>query len=349
MTVGGRAMASNKRLSSQQLKSEIIRDIRTALLELGRATKAELSQKLQYSFPTISKFLMQMEEAGEVTIIGLDESSGGRRAIRYAYNPNYRLGMAIFLEKNETNYTIYNCIGEVIKEGNLPSILEEDVSTLVSLIEDEKRVNPKIQSVAIGVPGAVNHGKIFLIPGYAKYQNLDLKSYIEDQLSIPTIVENDMNAAVIGYMTRKNLKGNISLMYLYLGKNGPGAGIAVNGEIVRGKTFFSGEVQFVPQYDKRNFLEALSSGNGTSTLQTDHRVDAISRLVATITSILNPHYIIFCEDELPSAMLNQITEQTATYVPKEHLPELAVSNLKRDYLNGLQSLGLGLLVTEQID
>lgn len=75
-------------------------------------------------------------------------------------------------------------------------------------------------------------------------------------------------------------------MYLYLGKNGPGAGIAINGEIVRGKTFFSGEVQFVPQYDNRNFIEALSSGNGASTIQIDHRVDAISRLVATITSIL---------------------------------------------------------------
>lgn len=92
-------MASDKRLPSQQLKSEIIRNIRTALLEFGRATKAELSQRLQYSFPTISKFLMQMEETGEVTIIGLDESSGGRRAIRYAYNPNYRLGMAIFWKK----------------------------------------------------------------------------------------------------------------------------------------------------------------------------------------------------------------------------------------------------------
>lgn len=100
--------------------------------------------------------------------------------------------------------------------------------------------------MAIGVPGAVKHGKIFLIPGYAKYQNLDLKSYIEDQLSIPTIVENDMNAAVIGYMAQRNLKENISLMYLYLGKNGPGAGIAVNGEIVRGKTFFQGKFNICP-------------------------------------------------------------------------------------------------------
>lgn len=55
-----------------------------------------------------------------------------------------------------------------------------------------------------------------------------------------------MNAAVIGYMAQRNLKENISLMYLYLGKNGPGAGIAVNGEIVRGKTFFQGSSIHAP-------------------------------------------------------------------------------------------------------
>ena len=40
-----------------------------------------------------------MKQDGEVTLVGLDDSSGGRRAKRYAYNPEYMLGVAIFLEK----------------------------------------------------------------------------------------------------------------------------------------------------------------------------------------------------------------------------------------------------------
>ena len=40
-----------------------------------------------------------MKQDGEVTLAGLDDSSGGRRAKRYAYNPEYMLGLAIFLEK----------------------------------------------------------------------------------------------------------------------------------------------------------------------------------------------------------------------------------------------------------
>ena len=61
----------------------------------------ESSNKVGISFPTISKFLDQMESHGETTLGGLDKSSGGRKAKRYRYNPNYMLGLAIFLEKKK--------------------------------------------------------------------------------------------------------------------------------------------------------------------------------------------------------------------------------------------------------
>lgn len=98
--------------ASKSLKRVITLGIRKSLLELGSATKAELSSKLEISFPTISKFLAQMEKDGEVIAVGLDESSGGRRAKRYTYNSEYMLGLAVFIEKEETYYTIFNCLGE---------------------------------------------------------------------------------------------------------------------------------------------------------------------------------------------------------------------------------------------
>lgn len=64
----------------KSIKKIILRGIRTTLLELGSATKVELSHTLGISFPTISKFLAQMEKDGEIILVGLDGSSGGRRA-----------------------------------------------------------------------------------------------------------------------------------------------------------------------------------------------------------------------------------------------------------------------------
>jgi hypothetical protein len=333
----------------KSMKKVILSGIRKSLLQLGSATKVELSDKLGISFPTISKFLAEMVKDGEINLVGLDESSGGRRAKRYQYNPEHMLGLSIFLERTETNYTIFNCIGEVKEQGKVPSVLkDDDLNLLTKCIENLMNKYSKISSIAIGVPGSVDCGRIFYIPGYEQFQNFDLKGYYEEHFSIPVVVENDMNAAVLGYNNNKGNKDNHSLIYLYLGQNGPGAGIMLNGDVVRGSTFFSGEVSFVPQYDDRNFGKALEKeiGSKKRTICEDNEIDAISRLVASFVAIINPHTIIFSNDEVEKATLNKIAIGSSKYIPSEHLPELTMSDWRQDYLYGLQSLGLDLMMNE---
>ncbi|MEY9870381.1 putative NBD/HSP70 family sugar kinase [Peribacillus sp. B2I2] len=331
----------------KSIKKIILRGIRTTLLELGSATKVELSHTLGISFPTISKFLAQMEKDGEIILVGLDGSSGGRRAKRYRYNPEHMLGLAIFLEKTETNYTIFNCVGEVKEQGKAPSVLMDDgLNLLTTCIENIMTKYSKTSSMAIGVPGSVDSGRIFYIPGYEQFQNFDLKGYYEEQFSIPVVVENDMNAAVLGYHNNRGIKDNQSLIYLYSGENGPGAGIMINGDVVRGSTFFSGEVSFVPQYNDRNFRQALENGSGPKkvTICEDYEIDAISRLVASFVAIINPHTIIFSNDEVEKVILDKIAVGSSKYIPSEHLPSLTMSDWKQDYLYGLQSLGRDLMM-----
>ncbi|NPC94077.1 ROK family protein [Bacillus sp. WMMC1349] len=320
------------------MRKFILRDIRKSLLELESATKVELSEKLGISFPTISKFLTQMEKSGELFLAGLDDSSGGRRAQRYTYNPEYMLGLAIFLERTETHYIVFNCLGEVKDTGKTSSVLvEDDVRSLSQYVENILQKYSKISSIAIGVPGSVDNGRIFYIPGYEHLQNFDLKGYLEERFSIPVVVENDMNAAVLGYHARKGMK-NTSLVYLYSGQNGPGAGMMVNGVVVRGSTNFSGEISFVPQDGDRNFGQVLENESG--------EVNAISRLVASFAAILNPHIMIFCDDEVTPLTIEQIVKQSSKYIPTEHLPEFKISDWKQDYLFGLQTLGFDLMATE---
>lgn len=332
----------------KSLKREILSSIRKALLELGNATKAELSDKLEISFPTISKFLLQMEKDGEIRSVGLDESSGGRRAKRYAYNPEHMLGLAVFLENTETNYTIFNCVGEVKEQGKAPSVLvDSGINLLTKFIEEIMATNSsKIHSIAIGVPGSVDNGKIFYMPGYEEYHDFDIKGYYEDYFSIPVVVENDMNAAILGFNHNNRMKDDQSLIYLYFGHNGPGAGFMINGDVVRGKTFFAGEVSFVPQYSERNFGQALENGSriNEEAGSKDYQIDPISRLVASFTAIINPHTVIFCNDEIEKEMLNKITIGSSKYIPAEHLPELTISDWKKDYLYGLQKLCLDLMI-----
>ncbi|MDQ0229049.1 hypothetical protein J2S19_000299 [Metabacillus malikii] len=324
------------------MKKVILSNIRTTLIELGSATKVEMNEKLDISFPTISKFLATMEKEGEIFSVGLDESSGGRRAKRYQYNPEYMLGLAIFLERTETNYTIFNCLGEIKEQGTFSSFLIDDgLQILTTYIDSIMTRHPNIKSLAIGVPGAVDEGRIFHIPDYEQFKHFDIKGYFENYFSIDVVVENDMNAAVLGYHKRQGNQNSHSLIYLYIGQNGPGAGLLINGDVVRGSTFFAGEVSFVPQYDDRNFWQALEKGK-----HGDEKVDAISRLVASFTAMMNPHSFIFCNDDLDESSIEKIIECSTNYIAKEHLPELTRSDWKEDYLFGLQSLGLQLMINK---
>lgn len=332
----------------KDMKKVIHHNIRAALLTHESSTKVELSHQLGISFPTISKFLKQMVNDGELILGDLDDSSGGRRAQRYTYNPEYMLGLAIYLEKSETHYTVFNSFGEVKEQGTTLSFLMDDILSLTKYIDDIIVKFPRIRAISIGVPGSVNEGRIIYIPGYEQFHNYDLKGYFEDHFTIPVVVENDMNAAVYGYNKTSGNHDRSPLVYLYFGQNGPGAGIMINGDVVRGSTFFSGEVSFVPLYDDRNFLQVLNSGSesGKVSINPTEKIDAISRLVAFFAATINPHSIIFCNDEVNESITNQIITKSATYIPEEHLPELTTSDWKQDYLYGLQQLGLALMIAE---
>ncbi|WP_152656171.1 ROK family protein [Oceanobacillus sp. CFH 90083] len=330
------------------MKKAIYVSIRKALLELESSTKAELSEYLKISFPTISKFLTQMEKEGEILSAGLDHSSGGRRAKRYKYNPDHMSGLAIFLEKQEINYIVFNCYGELKDEGTYPDIV--DVNSLTACMKEIISQYPKISSLSIGVPGSVDSKQIFHIPGYEHLQNVDLKGYLEDYFSIPVVVENDMNAAVLGYHHAMKFKEKKSLVYLYLGKNGPGAGIIVNNSVVHGSTNFSGEVSFIPQYNDRNFWQTFIKKKELDQLPVheEEMIDVISRLIASFVAIINPHMIIFCNEEADQKTLHQIAQCSSRYVPSEHIPELTISDWKQDYLYGLQTIGLDLMIKKTI-
>ncbi|HWI63415.1 MAG TPA: ROK family protein [Symbiobacteriaceae bacterium] len=332
------------------MKKLILRGIRAALLAAGGATKVELCETLGISFPTAAKFLTHMEQAGEVLSVGLDDSSGGRRAQRYAYNPDYRLGATLFLEKAETPYTVYNVCGEVKEQGTAAGCLQDGSETLAQQVESLLERHPRIRSLAFGVPGSVNNGRIIYIPGYEKFQGFDLKGYSEARFGLPTVVENDMNAAVLGYSDQADCRESPTLVYLYFGQNGPGAGILVNGKVVRGATSFSGEVAFVPLYEGQNFGQAITDAAGRVTVShTATGLDAVSRVVATLAAVLNPTAVIFCRDEVTGALLDAIAARSAAYIPQEHLPHLTASDWKTDYLNGLKRLGLNLLISADDD
>lgn len=129
-----------------------------------------------------------------------------------------------------------------------------------------------ISGIGISTAGMVSDdGKIMgstgNIPGW---QGTKVKESLQKRYRLPTVVENDANAAAYAEYQIGSAKGANPLLMITLG-TGVGGGIVVSGKLVRGAHFAGGEIGHIKlSYTKQRHctcgsydcLEAYASGNG---------------------------------------------------------------------------------------
>ncbi|PAE16505.1 hypothetical protein CHH91_07540 [Virgibacillus sp. 7505] len=320
-----------------QVKANIVRGIRQLLMNAHSMSKAEVTEALSISFPTASKFIQEMVDRGEVLSLGLLPSAGGRRAQSYAYNPDFAHTLLVYLEKEETKYVITDAFGNKINEASAGSFLKQEPRSLSAFLKTKLAEDPSIRTIAMGIPGAVKGDVISYIPGYPMYANQNMRDILN--LPVELTMENDMNAAVIGYGNRKGLSSEASLVYIYMGANGPGAGILINGKLVKGHTMFSGEISFIPLNENNRFFpESEFDAND------EKSVLLVAKLILTIGALINPSQIIFHQAEVSKEFLGKSADIVRLNFPSEHIPKLSTSDWDKDYKEGLWEIAKSKLI-----
>jgi glucokinase-like ROK family protein len=124
--------------------------------------------------------------------------------------------------------------------------------------------------ISIGVPGIVDgeKGIVKHAPAF-KWRNLSLRDYLNKQFSLPIILENDVNLAVLGEHRFGAGKGVNNLILIAIG-TGIGAGIILDGSLYKGHENASGEIGYMipaiecfkQKYEGFGALENFASGRG---------------------------------------------------------------------------------------
>lgn len=312
--------------------TELISLTRHAFLVDHLDTIPAIRQVLDVSFPTASKQIDQMIAAREIEETPLELVRGGRPAKRYRYRADRFHGLALYLERTYLQYRIHDVGGHLIATDRLTFDSSDHVSvllkTLTTLLDD----HPHIQTLAIGVAGAVDTtGTILFAPDYPTLDGRPLQQELTERFGRPVVVENDMNAAV-----RAQASDNNTTVYIYLGTNGPGAGVAVSGHVVRGAHHFAGEISFIPFDEKRNVGQVLA----TTAPHSNDWYEALSRIILSFSVTLNPDAILFTESDVSDDGLARLTDRCAKHLPLDKLPQLRQGDWETDYLDGLMQLGI---------
>lgn len=316
--------------------------VKKALRKSISATKSELAEVTGISPTTIRTILEELIENNEVIRFGLDKSSGGRRAERYALNLNESLAAAFYIRDKNIIYVITNALGKIIERMNVEASSTDYIHEIEKVLDEIMKNNKPLKSVGISVPGIVDidNGKYLSGKRLGHWKEFHIGEYIERKYSIPVVLENDLNAIALGYslnlMNKLNLDdlSILNMIYIHFTDAGTGAGIITNGELVRGGSNFAGELSFMPivngQYLER-FIESNPDDNSY--------IDAISRVIATVNCVINPDIVVIGGEVFRYNLLEEIKQKCSDYIADSVMPDIfSVQDSTEDCFTGIVQL-----------
>ena len=140
----------------------------------------------------------------------------------------------------------YEIIAKASCKTNVPrpesEICDSMADVALKAIEKAKLTIDDVESIGIGVPGAVNP-KTGVIEYSANlfFHNWQVVKMMEERLNTKICVENDANAAALGEYLAGSAKGAKNAIAITLG-TGIGGGIIINGKIYSGSNYAGAEL-----------------------------------------------------------------------------------------------------------
>lgn len=268
----------------QTLKEEIESGSKTASLKLniiryyilnGMNTLADLGREMDLSVPTVTKLVGELIDAGIVVDFGKQETSGGRRPIKYGVNPDSGYFMGVDVKDSNVSIALINFNGDIIESNTaIPysqKNTQESLDVLCQIINDfvdkleVKKDN--ILNVGINISGRVNTetGHSY---SHFFFNEKPLSEIFHEKLGLMVTIDNDSRSMAYGEFMSGIVTSEKNVLFVNVSW-GLGLGIITDGKLFYGKSGFSGEIGHMSVFDneimchcgKKGCLETQASGS----------------------------------------------------------------------------------------
>ncbi len=223
-----------------------------ALLRLlmdGRPrTRAELVAETGLARSTVRARLDSLLDTGLVTDIGIEPSTGGRPASRFAFNPGARHVLTADVGATHATVAVADLAGRlpVVEQIGL-DIADGPTVVLPLLVKTWRELLDKVggaevAGAGIGLPGPVEHSSGMpnhppIMPGW---EGFDVPGTVGAEFDVPVWVDNDVNLMALGEHTSSF--PDVDHMIVVKVATGIGAGLISNGVLHRGAAGAAGDL-----------------------------------------------------------------------------------------------------------
>jgi predicted NBD/HSP70 family sugar kinase len=217
------------------------------LSEFGSLSRAEIARRSGLSEGAVSRITAELIRERLLVEHGAENSTGGRPAVRLELNPTSLTGVAVEIQNWETRM----CFGQV--NGRTwdttafrthPNPFKTLDLVAEQIEEGRRRLSLQhLEGVGISLRGVVNNETgVVEIGSSPAWTKLAIRDYLEQKLSIPVCVENNVRCAAMAEFRRANagLRSSRCLIYVKVDE-GVGMGIILDGKMYRGPRMAAGE------------------------------------------------------------------------------------------------------------
>lgn len=209
-------------------------------------TRASIAHDTGWARGTVNARLDELLDLGLVIDVGATGGSRGRPAARFAFEPTAGSLLVADVGASAARFAHCDLRGAVLSQHEAPIDIAAGPETVLDTVVAELGRLPSRDQVpawALGVslPGPIEHpsGRVVSPPIMTGWDGLEVPRVLEPRVGVPVLVENDVNAMAWGEVVSTGRMRD--LLFLKVG-TGVGAGIVVNGALLRGAQGAAGDL-----------------------------------------------------------------------------------------------------------
>lgn len=238
--------------SQRALRSRNERSVLETLMRSGPQTQAQLSKSTGLSPATVSNIVRELVSQHRVERRTV--TSSGRRAIQVRAVADGRVAVGVAIGRRHLRIMLMGIDHreECFYEEDLPARHEAEVtlaraSDLVKRLLKEHNLGPdEVIGTGVAVPAPidpVSHDVVEprILP---EWSGINLVELFADGFPAPIIIDNDANLGALAHLHYADSSERGSLIYIKL-SDGIGAGLIIDGQIIRGFKGGAGEIGHV--------------------------------------------------------------------------------------------------------
>jgi glucokinase len=137
---------------------------------------------------------------------------------------------------------VVNKLAEPCKAGESAEVIINQLKTMIATL-----ITPGVKSIGVGVPSVVDveRGIVYNVANIPSWEEVHLKSILEEAFHLPVAINNDCNCFALGEYHFGAGQAYPNMVCLALG-TGVGAGVIIDGKLYTGNNAGAGEIGCLP-------------------------------------------------------------------------------------------------------